>query len=82
MNCVSEMLYELGWSPLSQSRHETRLILCYKIINGLAEVPFEGILIEAYKGIRTIQNKTLRQIGRSTSSMVSHFQNVLNAILI
>ena len=24
---VSEMLYELGWSPLSQTRREARLIL-------------------------------------------------------
>ena len=26
------------------------LILFYKIINGLAQVPFEDVLIEAYKG--------------------------------
>ena len=31
---------------------ETRLIVFYKIINGLAQVPFESILIEAYKGTR------------------------------
>ena len=60
---VSEMLYEMGWLSLSQRRHETRLILCYKIIKGLAEVPFEGILIEEYKDTRIKQNKTLRQIG-------------------
>ena len=24
----------------------------YKIINGLAQVPFEGVLVEAYKGTR------------------------------
>ena len=49
------------------------IILCYKIINGLAEISFEGICIEVYKDTRTKQNKTLRQIGHSTSSMVSHF---------
>ena len=32
---VSDMLDELGWPPLSQKRHEARLILFYKIINGL-----------------------------------------------
>ena len=48
---VSEMLDELGWPPLSQRRHEVRLILIYKIINGLAEVPLEGVLIEAYNFI-------------------------------
>ena len=57
------MLYELRWSPLSQRRHATRLILGYKIINGLAEVPFESIFIEAYKGTKTKQNKKLGQIG-------------------
>ena len=40
----------LGWTPLSQRRQEAPLILFYKIINGLAQVPFEGVLVEAYKG--------------------------------
>ena len=70
---VSEMLYELAWSPLSQRRHEATLILFYKIINGLAEVLFEGILIDAHRGTRTKHNKKLRLIGHSSSSMVSHF---------
>ena len=35
------MLDVLGWTPLSQRRQEARLILFYKIINGLAQVPFE-----------------------------------------
>ena len=34
----------LGWTPLSQRRQEARLILFYKIINGLAQVPFEGVI--------------------------------------
>ena len=38
---VSGMLDELGWPPLSQKRQEARLILFSKIINGLAQVPFE-----------------------------------------
>ena len=49
---VSDMLDVLGWMPLSQMRQEARLILFYKIINGLAHVPFEGVLVEAYKGTR------------------------------
>ena len=41
----TEMLDELGWPPLSQTRQETQLILLYiyKSIKGLAEVTFEGI---------------------------------------
>ena len=49
---VSDMLDELGRPPLSQMRQEAQLILFYKIINGLAQVPFEGVLIEVYKGTR------------------------------
>ena len=44
---VSDMLDVLEWMPLSQRRQEARLILFYKIINGLAQVPFEGVLVEA-----------------------------------
>ena len=40
------------------------IILLY---NSLA---VEGICIEAYRGTRTKKNKTLRQIGHSTSIMV------------
>ena len=50
------MLDVLGWTPLSQRRQEARLILFYKVINGLAQVPFEGVLVEAYKG--TIEENT------------------------
>ena len=66
------MLYELGRSPLSQMRHDARLILVFKIINGLAEVSFAGILIEVYKDTMTKQNKKLRHIGHLPSSIISH----------
>ena len=49
---VSHMLDVLGWTPLSQRRQEALLILFCKIMNGLAQVPFEGVLVEAYKGTR------------------------------
>ena len=61
------MLDMLGWTPLSQRRQEARLILFYKIINGLAQVPFEGVLVEAYKGTRRKHNMKFRQIGHTTS---------------
>ena len=68
------MLNALGRSPLSQMSHdEVRLILFYKIISGMTEMPFEGILNEALKDTRTKQNKKLRKIGHSISSMVKHF---------
>ena len=63
----------LGWTPLSQRRQEARLILSYKIINGLAQVPFEGVLVEAYKGTRRKHNIKFRQIGHTTSQYGQSF---------
>ena len=55
--------------PLSQRRQEVRLILFYKIINGLAQVPFECVLVDAYKGTKRKHNNIMqfRQIGHTTS---------------
>ena len=64
---VSDMLDVLGWTPLSQRRQEARLNLFYKIISSLAQVPFEGVLVEAYKGTRRKHNIKFRQIGYTTS---------------
>ena len=55
-NHTSDMLDELGCPPLSQRRHEARLIMFYKIINRLAQVPFESVLIEVYKSTRRKHN--------------------------
>ena len=70
---VSDMLDELKWPPLSQRAQEARLIMFYKIINGLAQVPFEGVLIEAYKGTRRKHNMKFRQIGNITSQYGQSF---------
>ena len=67
------MLDVLGWTPLSQRRQEARLILFYKIINGLAQVPFEGVLVEAYKGTRRKYNMKFRQICHRTSQYGQSF---------
>ena len=44
------------------------LFFFYKIINGLAQVPFEGVLVEAHKGTRRKHNMKFRQIGHTTIS--------------
>ena len=67
---VSDMLDVLGWMHLSQRRQEAQIILFYKIINGLAQVPFEDVVVEAYyyyKGNRRKHNMKFRQIGHTTS---------------
>ena len=70
---VSDMLDVLGWTPLSQRRQEARLIMFYKIINGLAQVPFEGDLVDAYKGTRRKHNMKFRHIGHTTSQYGQSF---------
>ena len=40
---VSEMLHDLGWQSLDGRRQDQRLVLFYKIINGLASVETEDI---------------------------------------
>ena len=67
------MLDELGWPPLSQRRQEARFILFYKIIKGLAQMPFKGTLIEAYKCTRRKHNIKFRQIGHTTSQYRQSF---------
>ena len=70
---VSDMLDVLGWTPLFQRRQEARLILFYKIINGLAQVPFEGVLVEAYRGTRRKHNINLDRLAIQLASMDSRF---------
>ena len=54
------MLDVLGWTPLSQRKQE-------------AQVPFEGVLVKAYKGTRRKHNMKFRQIGHSTSQYGQSF---------
>ena len=60
---VSYILDELERPPLSQRRQEASLF--FTQFNGLAQVPFEGILIDAYKCTRRKYNKKCRQIGHT-----------------
>ena len=56
------------------SNPPARLILFYKIINGLAQVPFKGVLVEAYKCTRTEGNTIMkfRQSGHTTSQSMDN----------
>ena len=70
---ANNMLDVLGWTSLSQRRQDARLIVFYKIINGLAQVPFEDVLVEAYKGTRRKHNMKFRQIVHTTSQYGQSF---------
>ena len=58
---------------VSQRRQEAQLILFYKIINGLPQVPFDGVLVEAYKDTRRKHNMKFRPIGHTTSQYGQSF---------
>ena len=70
---VTAMLNELGWHSLSKRREDARLILFYKIINNLAKVPHEHILVKAYEGTRRKNNHKFRHIGVNTSQYRQSF---------
>ena len=44
-----------------------------KITNGMAQVSFEGVLVEAYKGTIRKHNMKFRQIGHTTSQYGQSF---------
>ena len=52
---------------LSKRRKDARLILFYKIINNLAQVPHKHILTKAYEGTRKKNNHKFRHIAVNTS---------------
>ena len=70
---VTAMLDELGWPILSKRRKDARLILFYKIINNLAQVPHEHILTKAYEGTRKKNNHKFRHIAVNTSQYRQSF---------
>ena len=70
---VSGMLDVLGWPPLSSQRRQEARLFLHKMINSLAQVPFEGIHVEAYKGTRRKYNMKFRQIGHTTSQYGQSF---------
>ena len=70
---VTAMLDELGWPILSKRRKDARLILFYKIINNLVQVPHEHILIKAYEGTRKKNNHKFRHIAVNTSQYRQSF---------
>ena len=80
-----DMLDVLGWtvdaSFSKKRRQEDRPILFLKIINGLAQVPFEGVLVEVYKGTtRRKHNMKFRQIGHTLSQYgQSFFPKIISA---
>ena len=70
---VTARLDELGWPILSKRRKDARLYLFYKIINNLAQVPHEHILIKTCEGTRKKNNHKFRHIAVNTSPFMQSF---------
>ena len=63
---ITQFIFITNIQYLSQMRQDARLILFYKIMNSLVQVPFEGVLIEEYKCTRRKHNMKFKQIGHTT----------------
>ena len=61
------------WGGRLFLKGDRRLDLFYKIINGLAQMPFECVVVEVYKGTRRKHNMKFRQIGHTTSQYGQSF---------
>ena len=62
----TQVIFIKNIQSLSQRRQDALLILFYKIVNCLAQVPYECVLIEAYKDTRRKHNMKFKQIGHTT----------------
>ena len=72
----------MSWSGRLFHKGDRRLDLfkIYKINNGLVQVPFESVLVEAYKGTRRKHNLKFRQISHTTSQYrQSYFPKTISA---
>ena len=65
---VSEMLHNLGWQSLDSRRQDQRLVLFYKIINGLASVETEDILTPADSRTRKNHSFKLKHLQANCDS--------------
>ena len=65
---VSEMLHDLGWQSLDGQRQDQRLVLFRKIINGLASVETEDILMPADSRTRKNHSFKFKQLQASCDS--------------
>ncbi|CAG2187545.1 unnamed protein product [Mytilus edulis] len=61
-NCVTKMTQQLGWEPLEHRRARSRVIMFYKIINYIVEVPVHHLLSHHDTRTRGSVSNNIRQI--------------------
>ena len=57
---VTDMMSRLNWTPLSDRRREQRLILLFKIINGLVAIPADDYIVFNQRRTRTSNCKSIK----------------------
>ena len=63
---VTEMVKQLGWRSLEQTRADARLCLFYKVIHGLVAVPLPDYIHYSNRISRYCNSMTFRQVSTST----------------
>ena len=67
LSSVTSMLEHLGWDTLEQRRNQLTLLMLYKIINQLVEVPHHHILAKAPASTRSSSDKYVHLYSRIDS---------------
>ena len=71
------MLEHLGWDTLEQRRNQLTLLMFYKIIHQLAEVPHQHILTKAPASTRNGTDKFIHLHSRIDSYKFSFFPRAI-----
>ena len=74
---VSNMLAYLGWDTLEQRRNQLTLLMFYKIIHKLVEVPHQHILTKAPASTRSGTNKFIHLHSKIDSYKFSFFPRAI-----
>ena len=67
LSSITRMLEHLGWDTLEQRRNQLTLLMLYKIINQLVEVPHHHILTKASASTRSSTSKYIHLYSRIDS---------------
>ena len=70
LSSVTSMLEHLGWNTLEQRRNQLTLLMLYKIINQLMEVPHCHILASAPAFTRSSSSKYIHVYSRTDSQIL------------
>ena len=77
LSSITRMLEHLGWDTLEQRRNQLTLLMLYKIINQLVEVPHHHILAKASASTRSSTSKYVHLYSRIDSYKFSFFPRAI-----